>query len=99
MKINSSVRNNSRKTASAWHLVVDANQMKAIVMKKVFEHVAALLLFFAVFLFILAILIVRNGVNVEEVLTWEEPMPWAIILTITSLLVLYASRLLPQANR
>ncbi len=98
MTINSSARNASKIINSAWHHLVDENQKKIIVKKAILAHVAASLMYLAVVLTILAIFIVMNGANVGQVLSWDGPMPWGIILAITGLLVLYASSLLPQTN-
>jgi len=61
-------------------------------MRTIFVHMAALLVTIAAALFILAILIVPNGVKNGQVLSLNAPMPWAIIFGITGLVTLFASR-------
>jgi hypothetical protein len=70
----------------------------AIVLRTIFVYIAAMLMTIAVVLFILAILIVENGFKDGQVLSWDAPMPWAIILAMTGTAVLLAVRRMPIAT-
>ena len=98
MKVSPPVRNNSRRIITPLHWVFDPHQRKIILRKAMFENIAALFFFFAAILFILAILLVRNGLDVEEVLAWEEPMPWAILLMVTGMWFFRNSKRQPALN-
>ena len=65
-------------------------------MKSIFLYFATLLIEIAAALFVFAILIAGNRVEGGHILSWDAPMPWAIILTMTGLAILYAVQNVPH---